>query len=450
MTTVASLEASIPGRNEPPALCLDSLDGLRGIAALWVMFFHCFIYSKLRLDFQGSSVMPLFFLLTGFTLTIVYNKLNPSPIELASNPSLRSNHKASIWSFYQNRAVRVLPVYYILNFAFALPYWYYGYGDADPVANMVAINASIGSTLTGTSTLFILLLGGSIDGPAWTVQTFLWLWLVFPASIRQARALPDYRLSSYIVYLYWTQLVLVFVLFFILLFILGFWPAFAAATMNPVTRYPLFLMGVYAGELCVRARRHQTPLQPLWPVGMFFPARAQDCCKTQQLIVPDVINADEAFWASRAVTQSILLLVITLAVAILDFGVGVGILGAVWLQAIVPFSQLELIMALTLERGESVVAHVLRTPLARWLGTISMTIYLVHHPVIWYLCWTINKGAAVQWPPANAPDSAYYTFMDQRTIPMWGVAVVPLITIPLACLVYYGYEEPLRKALAKK
>ena len=57
---------------------LDAHEGLRGIAALWVVFFHCFIYSTIPLNFQGSSLMPLFYLLTGLTHALVYNKLFPT------------------------------------------------------------------------------------------------------------------------------------------------------------------------------------------------------------------------------------------------------------------------------------------------------------------------------------------------------------------------------------
>ena len=57
--------------NSTSLLCKE-LTGLRGIAALWVMIFHCVIYSTTPIDLQGSSIMPLFFLLSGVTLTIGY------------------------------------------------------------------------------------------------------------------------------------------------------------------------------------------------------------------------------------------------------------------------------------------------------------------------------------------------------------------------------------------
>jgi peptidoglycan/LPS O-acetylase OafA/YrhL len=41
-------------------------NGLRGVAVMWVLMFHCFFFSALHWNFQGSTLMPLFFLLSGF------------------------------------------------------------------------------------------------------------------------------------------------------------------------------------------------------------------------------------------------------------------------------------------------------------------------------------------------------------------------------------------------
>ena len=43
---------------------------------MWVMMHHLFIYSSLGIDLQGSSLMPLFFLLSGYTLTVTSSKVS--------------------------------------------------------------------------------------------------------------------------------------------------------------------------------------------------------------------------------------------------------------------------------------------------------------------------------------------------------------------------------------
>ena len=62
-------------------------------------------YSTANMDIQGSAIMPLYFILSGFSLAAIYG------------------HKATEvcggcgkWSsFFRNRLARLLPVYYFCN-----------------------------------------------------------------------------------------------------------------------------------------------------------------------------------------------------------------------------------------------------------------------------------------------------------------------------------------------
>ena len=140
---------------------MKDLDGLRGIAAIWIVFFHSFYYSSLGfINLQGSTLMPLFFLLSGFALTVGYrsrllpadsNTLHHLPQQVlpdeenTSNPLLESariekgtteqpTHPVTderivttkpesnqpsqfpvekLKNYFYNRLIRVLPVYYI-------------------------------------------------------------------------------------------------------------------------------------------------------------------------------------------------------------------------------------------------------------------------------------------------------------------------------------------------
>ena len=55
-------------QQESSRLDLSSLEGLRGVLCIWIMIFHCLIYSRssISIDLQGSSLMPMFFILTGY------------------------------------------------------------------------------------------------------------------------------------------------------------------------------------------------------------------------------------------------------------------------------------------------------------------------------------------------------------------------------------------------
>ncbi len=173
-----------------------------------------------------------------------------------------------------------------------------------------------------------------------------------------------------------------------------------------------------------------------------------------------------AYWSRRSDILAVVLLVLTSAVVVLDsvnthvWGGG-NILGAVWLQAIVPYTQLELLVALTrADTTQSYAAYVLSLPLLQWLGALSMTIYLLHWVVIYYLCFAV-RGTTLAWPGHFDCDTEYSNddnlqtdcrnevnrFNDARLIPMWGIPVVVATTLCLSAFLFYFFEVPLRKRL---
>lgn len=113
-------------------------------------------------------------------------------------------------------------------------------------------------------------------------------------------------------------------------FAIGFW----TGTMNPFSRYPLFLLGVYAGELCMRY--HDKP----FPLHLWRKFQCCGCCKEKQ---PTSLEEDQKYWGKRTNTISIFLLVITLVISVIDFLLKkvvkfeIGLLQSIWWQAIVPF-----------------------------------------------------------------------------------------------------------------
>lgn len=147
--------------------------------------------------------MPLFFLLSGFTLQVIYG-----------------SKKFSCKKFNLNRFARVFPVYYLCTFL-ALPFWFNGIGDFSQ-KNTDKIYLSLITSIIPINTLFNLLLGSPIDGPGWTVCTLAIMWLFFPISSRNANKLTDDQLLYRIKFCHYLQLVLVFILFMLILPFLGF------------------------------------------------------------------------------------------------------------------------------------------------------------------------------------------------------------------------------------
>ena len=429
----------------------DAHVGLRGVAAVWIMIFHAFIYSDAAIDLQGSSLMPLFFLFSGFSLTLSYK-----PSE-GSNSFMSTSNIA----FYQNRLARTYPVY-LLWTLLSIPLWIYGYGSGPPSGLIPSLIVSL--LLIATGVFFIF--GGALDGPGWTICTLFIMWLFFPISVSQLRSLSDAQIINQIIVCYWLQLALIIILFLPLLVLVGFEAAFFMSTCNPWTRYPVFHMGIYAAELCLRAK--DRPLK--WPSIFlcFFPTSC--CCQLDYFTAERNEEAEKRFWTKTADWNSAFLLLFTLSVTIGDAIYRYvpaqslhTIFGGLWLQAIVPLAQLTVIVALVRDGGQSHASKLLLQPTLQWLGRISMSIYLIHFPIIYYLMWANNDGNYVEWPnnyscdatSANRDDDYsncrdnLSTFYSRLTLPYWLIPVVVVLTIPLSAATFYLVEEPCRKAFRR-
>jgi peptidoglycan/LPS O-acetylase OafA/YrhL len=285
------------------------------------------------------------------------------------------------------------------------------------------------------------------------------MWLGFPSSLSMVKAMTDTELRNSIVKNFWLQFILLWVLFIPLTTIFGYWVGFCAATMNPFSRYPIFFMGMCAGELSLR---HSELVSLEWPWGLcsMFPTFF-GCCFSTSLILKDSTLTETQYWSKRVTVVTIQLMVLTVLVSAVDsfvalgLGVSGGILGVVWLQSLLPFLHLELIVALTRDGAESFVSQVFRSPTAMWLGERSMCLYLVHWPLIFYLCW-IMHGSALEWPQhldcsrvknteSDACEDTLDDFNEARLMPVWGVPLVVFVSLILAEILFVCVDEPCRK-----
>jgi peptidoglycan/LPS O-acetylase OafA/YrhL len=142
-----------------------------------------------------------------------------------------------------------------------------------------------------------------------------------------------------------------------------------------------------------------------------------------------------------------------------DFG-GEGILGAFWLQLLNPFCQICIIVALTrLESLTNTVTAVLRHPLLQYLGELSMSLYMVHMLVYYFLCWAVSGQRTLAWPSEfdctkydndveeSECEAELDAYKDEITLPPWNVLVVLPVSLLLAMALYYLVEEPIRKKI---
>jgi peptidoglycan/LPS O-acetylase OafA/YrhL len=96
------------------------------------------------------------------------------------------------------------------------------------------------------------ILGRNIDGPSWTISTMAFFYLIFPRLLKRYQNRTDQSLNRSITVLMVIQAVVFFALYFAISKMAdpnaGFWMAHAW----PISRIPVFEMGVVAGLLVLR------------------------------------------------------------------------------------------------------------------------------------------------------------------------------------------------------
>ena len=120
-----------------------ALNGLRGMFAFHVMAFHACLYmngeNEPIVNLYAHVDMPLFFLLSGFSLSIAYGKTlwngssrccfgckstTKDGVDVESpdqEPKIFDS-----WAFYKKRLIRILPLHY-LGHILVLLVWKFGY-----------------------------------------------------------------------------------------------------------------------------------------------------------------------------------------------------------------------------------------------------------------------------------------------------------------------------------
>jgi peptidoglycan/LPS O-acetylase OafA/YrhL len=233
--------------------------------------------------------MPLFFILSGFCLTLAYGKkkFNSStmccglcrginrggcgPCQRNPDPEEESTVFDS-WQFYFNRMTRIMPVYYFCYF-FALPLIFVGHSYFSPTWDLW-IPGCI-EALFFQSTM-VISHGFGPNAPGWTVCTLVFFYWMFPRFVYnnklycyvttfpymnyiysflvQAQRWSSSTLSKAMAAFFYLQLVIGMVIFCLFIFLdaSNFGMAYWIPTAHPFTRIPLFFMGCCAGLLCLR------------------------------------------------------------------------------------------------------------------------------------------------------------------------------------------------------
>ena len=361
--------------------------GIRGLLAFYIMLFHALAFS-VGWNLHGSALMPVFFLLAGYSLAIVYGK---------------QRARFNVKRYYRNRLARIAPVYYV-TMLMALPLAVFGHGWVPP--------SDIGWVLV--SNLFTVQMWASLPplsfvGPAWTVSTLAFFYLAFPWLLRWHQDQSERTLSRWI-----TALTLVQAVVF---FGLGFaiepgdrWWAFWASHAWPLSRLPVFDMGLVAGLLVLRQGRAD---------------------RDSAVRVMGVSTDQTHRWARRVDRYAGTFAAFVLGLSALQIVTGVDLLGSWWMQGVFPYAILVIIVGLSVTNREATpyTQRLLNRPAFLFLGRVSLALYLIHEPIIQYVTW------------AARPDQAW-TF--NTPMPLWGIAVVLPVSLVLATLLERTIETPAR------
>merc|ERR1711892_1174984 len=225
-----------------------ALDGLKGFASMYVMAFH--LFQKRSVDLCGSVMMPVFFLLSGFCLVLSSGKTiwDGCTVLFAKREGKLMDSRI----FYLKRFARIVPLYYLVNLGCYLTLSMKGLGTIITTPSIL-----LTLTMTNSWTMTSLLDPSTMapfpfDQQAWFVTTLIPFYAVFPLLLPQLQALSTSKLSSLLVILFHIQCLP----FYIHLPSLGvptldnmlYW----TASCHPMSRFPVFVMGMVAGVIRLR------------------------------------------------------------------------------------------------------------------------------------------------------------------------------------------------------
>ena len=114
MSKINTFNTSVGFADTKPHYIL--LDGLRGVAALMVLWYHVFegfAFAKgsvIETFNHGHLGVDFFFLLSGFVISYAYDDRWFNGKSLKSNDKSSTNKKLTIWSFFKRRLIRLHPM----------------------------------------------------------------------------------------------------------------------------------------------------------------------------------------------------------------------------------------------------------------------------------------------------------------------------------------------------
>jgi len=420
---------------------LDPLHGLRSFVVVHVVIYDTMLLLDINLN--GAAQLPFLYLIAGYTLALGDGRTRwarmPCCAELIPRHPVDIPPRMDARSFYWRCFCHTAPTYYVCNIL-SLPLSLLGVGWTGPPDLIVLCYLC---TATATTTWFGLEWIGSdrhaLDEPLWFVSTIWFCYWCFPSVLPRLQDLKPSNKQAAIVILFLFQLAAVTILHRVF-FKVDHYAASSVSTFWPPARLPVFLMGVLAGLLRLADAHAFQPYGLGWLVGLVDPGTASR-------------DRTSAWWARCVDIEAALMAAVYLLTSVM-----MHLLrelqhfwpGEVYLQAVLPLSQLTLLNALTCDNRQSRLSYVLCNDIVLWMGKLSYSLFLVHAVVIGYTSLALNGPLARPVCEDNASGSctaSWDEFFRSRRIPPWSVLVIWPVSMVAAVLLCYGVEVPGRRYL---
>ena len=373
----------------------EILDGLRGVAALMVVVFHCFEtyvpVFKTQIVNHGYLAVDFFFVLSGFVIGYAYDD---------------RWDKMTTWGFFKRRLTRLHPMVIAgMMVGAALFFFASGYFPKTMevegwkfalcfVMGLLMIPCGNGLDIRGWGEL------NSLNGPQWTL-TFEYIGNILYAFI--LRRLPKLALA----------ILCVCCAFFTLDLTLG-WDVFGFFPDGP--QYTVIGgWSLTAQQLYIGFTRLLYPFLCGLLISRILPGR-----RSENNPSGSPIHLRGGFWWSS------LALIVLFSIPCIggDYGVPDGIFQAVCILLLFPI--------IVLTGAGSVTTDPKSTAVCKWLGDISYPIYITHYPIMY-----MQMG----WV-ADHPDA-----------PLWMHVIVNLGVIVMSIILAWGllkaYDLPVRQWLTE-
>ena len=114
-----------------------------------------------------------------------------------------------------------------------------------------------------------------------------------------------------------------------------------------------------------------------------------------------------------------------------------------FLQFLAVHSQLTIIIGLCMDGGYSLTSKFLRTKFMQFLGRISLSLYLIHWPLIGYIVLAMNGKQNF-----DNMGEIFDAYVDGEIfLPAWSPVILIIISPVVAFIVTKYFEEPIAKVL---